>query len=286
MPQAKWGLAISLYGLGENAEAEKLLAELAGHKAVKDQEQLHSLWGSALLALGKPAEAEKALNWVLEKGKTPARRMNSMLNLVEVYIRMKRYADAAAHYGRVVALAPDHRFARYLEAAALATAGGRYGDARERLDRARDAFPDDPLFAEGLGFDVAIGDMTPADKLNWIRDRQDRGHRVAMVGDGINDAPTLAAADASVSFAHATDLAQVHSGLLVLGSDLDMLPRSRRLAEKTRRIIRQNLLWAAGYNFLAVPAAAVGLIAPWGAAIGMSLSSLLVVVNAMRLRRS
>ena len=141
-------------------------------------------------------------------------------------------------------------------------------------------------FARDLDFDVVFGDMTPSDKLNWIRDRQAAGQRVAMVGDGINDAPTLAAADVSVSFAHATDLAQVNSGLLVLGSDLAMLPRSRQLAEKTRRVIRQNLLWAASYNFLAVPAAAVGLIAPWGAAIGMSLSSLLVVINALRLRRS
>jgi Cu2+-exporting ATPase len=139
-------------------------------------------------------------------------------------------------------------------------------------------------FARDLGFDLVAGDMTPADKLAWIRGRQSEGHRVAMVGDGINDAPTLAAADVSISFAHATDLAQVNSGLLVLGSGLDIIGDTRRLAIRTRRIIRQNLGWAASYNFLAVPAAAAGMIAPWGAAIGMSLSSLLVVVNALRLR--
>ena len=139
--------------------------------------------------------------------------------------------------------------------------------------------------AEELGIEQALGDLKPADKLRWIRDRQAAGGRVAMIGDGINDAPTLAAADVSLSFAHATELAQANSGLLVLGSDLRVIGDARRLAAKTRRTIRQNLTWAASYNFLAVPAAAIGWIAPWGAAIGMSLSSLLVVINALRLRR-
>ena len=140
-------------------------------------------------------------------------------------------------------------------------------------------------FAAGLDFDAAIGDRKPVDKLHWIREQQAQGRRVAMIGDGINDAPTLAAADVSVSFADATELAQVNSGLLVLGEDLALIGRMRFLAERIRRIIRQNLAWAASYNLLAVPAAAMGLIAPWGAAIGMSLSSLLVVLNALRLRR-
>jgi Cu2+-exporting ATPase len=141
-------------------------------------------------------------------------------------------------------------------------------------------------FTGGLGFDQTLGDMKPADKLRWIRARQAEGSRVVMIGDGINDAPTLAAADVSVSFAHATELAQVNSGLLLLGTDLAVIGDLRRLATRTRKIIRQNLIWAASYNFLAVPAAAVGLIAPWGAAIGMSMSSLLVVVNALHLRRA
>lgn len=139
-------------------------------------------------------------------------------------------------------------------------------------------------FAGDLGFDEALGDLKPSDKLAWIRARQAKGERIAMVGDGINDAPTLAAADVSLSFAHATELAQVNSGMLVLGSDLAVIGEIRQFAAKIRRVIRQNLIWAASYNLLVVPAAAMGLIAPWGAAIGMSLSSLLVVANAMRLR--
>ena len=139
-------------------------------------------------------------------------------------------------------------------------------------------------FAHAAGIPETKGDLTPADKLDWIRARQAAGHRVLMVGDGINDAPVLAAADVSVSFADATDLAKSHSDFVILAEDLFALAEARRLAQRTRRIILQNLVWAAAYNILAVPAAAVGLVPPWAAAIGMSLSSLVVVGNALRLR--
>lgn len=148
---------------------------------------------------------------------------------------------------------------------------------------------DDPAataaLGRALGFDDCVGGMSPADKLAWIRAQQAAGARVAMIGDGVNDAPTLAAADVSLSFAQATELAQVNSGLLMLRGDLGLIDEAIAIASRTRRIIRQNLAWAAAYNFLAVPAAAMGLVAPWGAAIGMSVSSLLVVLNAMRLNR-
>ncbi|MCB1735739.1 MAG: heavy metal translocating P-type ATPase [Gammaproteobacteria bacterium] len=139
--------------------------------------------------------------------------------------------------------------------------------------------------AKAVGIDQAYGAMTSADKLSWIQARQSEGKRVIMIGDGINDAPTLAAADASLSFSGATEVAQAHSDFLILGEDLKAIPQVRRLALRTRRTVMQNLMWAAGYNLLAVPAAALGFIPPWGAAIGMSLSSLLVVMNALRLKR-
>lgn len=139
--------------------------------------------------------------------------------------------------------------------------------------------------AAAAGIAVAHGGLSPADKLAWIRERQAAGRRVLMVGDGINDAPTLAAADASISFAEATHLAQYHSDLLLLAPDLAVIPRALRLARCTRRIVFQNLAWAGGYNLTAIPLAFMGLVPPWAAAIGMSLSSLLVVANAMRLRR-
>jgi len=148
---------------------------------------------------------------------------------------------------------------------------------------------DSPLsvtrIARKLGIDEALGSLTPSAKMTWIQDRQHEGHRVLMVGDGINDVPTLAAADVSISFSNATELAQINSRFVLLSSGMDAIVRSRELARRTIRIIRQNLAWAAGYNLLAVPAAAMGFVPPWAAAIGMSLSSLLVVVNALRLRR-
>jgi Cu2+-exporting ATPase len=94
----------------------------------------------------------------------------------------------------------------------------------------------------------------------------------------------LTAADAAVSFSGATELARQSSDFVILGSDFTSLKDVFTLSAATGRIIKQNLLWAAGYNLLAVPAAAMGFVPPWAAAIGMSVSSLLVVSNAMRLR--
>jgi Cu2+-exporting ATPase len=137
-----------------------------------------------------------------------------------------------------------------------------------------------------LGIEDCLSGMSPQDKLAWIRARQQEGHRIAMFGDGINDAPAMAAADVSLSFTDATDLANAGSDFLLLGSDATALPVARVLARRTQRIIRENLLWAACYNLLAVPFAAAGWIPPWGAALGMSFSSMFVVFNALRLQRT
>jgi Cu2+-exporting ATPase len=139
--------------------------------------------------------------------------------------------------------------------------------------------------AEQIGISEFYAEMKPQDKLTWISSIQKEGANVLMVGDGINDAPTLAAAQASISFGSATNLAQIHSDFVLLGTDLRVLSQGMLLARHTRRNIRQNLAWAAGYNLVAVPLAAMGFITPWLAAIGMSLSSLFVVGNALRLRQ-
>ena len=149
------------------------------------------------------------------------------------------------------------------------------GDSQQRVSR----------FGAELGFDEALGDCLPQDKLAWIRAQQRDGHRVFMVGDGINDAPTLAAADVGLAFREATDLAQSASDLLLLSQDIGVIAKLTPLAKRVRRILIQNLFWAGGYNLLMVPAAAAGWIPPWGAALGMSLSSLLVVGNALRLHK-
>ncbi len=134
-----------------------------------------------------------------------------------------------------------------------------------------------------LGGDYASG-LSAQAKLEWMNQRQKQGAQVAMVGDGINDAPVLAGAPVSIAMSSGTDLAKQASDALLLNENLRLLPTAIRAARKTRRIIRQNLLWALIYNGAALPLAAAGWVAPWQAAIGMSLSSLLVVGNALRLR--
>lgn len=127
--------------------------------------------------------------------------------------------------------------------------------------------------------------LSAEQKLGWVNQQTSQGARVAVVGDGINDAPVLAGAPVSVAMSSGTDLAKQAADALLLNENLSTLALAIQAARKTRRIIRQNLIWALLYNGLALPLAALGWVAPWQAAIGMSLSSLLVVGNALRLRR-
>ncbi|MBA1146868.1 cadmium-translocating P-type ATPase [Ectothiorhodospiraceae bacterium WFHF3C12] len=131
----------------------------------------------------------------------------------------------------------------------------------------------------------AMGRMSPAQKLDHVRELQRQGHVVAMVGDGVNDAPVLGGADVSLAMGSGSDLAQNSADVVLTSSQLTALPEGIRHARRTLAVIRQNMAWAIGYNLLAVPLAATGMVAPWMAAIGMSASSILVVLNAMRLTR-
>jgi len=136
---------------------------------------------------------------------------------------------------------------------------------------------------------LGIGDVrsgcSPDDKLATIRALQQAGEVVVMVGDGINDAPVLAGADASIAPSHAASLAQSSADILMLGNSLQPIVTALRASRQTMRVVRQNLGWAIVYNLAAVPLAATGFVPPWLAAIGMSASSLIVVLNALRLSR-
>jgi Cu2+-exporting ATPase len=129
------------------------------------------------------------------------------------------------------------------------------------------------------------GGCSPERKLDAVREAQAGGAVILMVGDGVNDAPVLAQADASLAVAGSAPLAAQAADVLLLRGGLEALPLLLRQARRTQAVMRQNLIWAAAYNGLAVPLALAGYLPPWAAGLGMALSSLLVVANAMRLQR-
>jgi len=139
--------------------------------------------------------------------------------------------------------------------------------------------------ADQLGIGEVHAACLPEQKLAFVRQLQQQGAMVAMVGDGINDAAVLRAADVSFAMGSGAELAQTHADTVLLSPRLSSIANTAELAARTMRVIRQNLGWATAYNLIAIPAAAIGWINPWMSGIGMSLSSALVVLNALRLRR-
>jgi P-type Cu2+ transporter len=140
--------------------------------------------------------------------------------------------------------------------------------------------------ASQLGLLHAKGGCSPADKLAYLQALQRSGATVAMVGDGLNDAPVLAGAHVSFSLGSALPLAQAHADLLVLGAHLGAVASALDVSRRALRVVRQNLGWALAYNVVCVPLAVLGYLPAWLAGLGMAVSSLVVVLNAMRLSRS
>jgi Cu+-exporting ATPase len=138
--------------------------------------------------------------------------------------------------------------------------------------------------AAEVGIDEVIAEVLPAEKAAAVARLQDEGHVVAMVGDGVNDAPALARADLGLSLGTGTDVAIEASDLTLVSGDLLAAPDAIRLSRATLRTIKENLAWAFGYNLAAIPLAAIGLLNPVMAGAAMALSSVSVVANALRLR--
>jgi P-type E1-E2 ATPase len=136
-----------------------------------------------------------------------------------------------------------------------------------------------------IGIDEVIAEVLPHDKAAVIEDLRARGRAVAMVGDGVNDAPALARADLGLAIVSGTDVALGAADLILMRTDLTIVPSAIKLARRTLRTIRGNLAWAFSYNIAALPLAALGLLNPLIAGGAMTLSSLFVVTNSLRLRR-
>ncbi|CQR46530.1 Copper-exporting P-type ATPase A [Paraliobacillus sp. PM-2] len=139
--------------------------------------------------------------------------------------------------------------------------------------------------ASEVGIDKVIAEVIPEQKADQVKKIQEEGKKVAMVGDGINDAPALVVADIGIAIGTGTDVAIEAADVTILGGELTLLPKALKMSKATMRNIRQNLFWALAYNSAGIPIAAVGLLAPWVAGAAMAFSSVSVVSNALRLKR-
>jgi len=139
--------------------------------------------------------------------------------------------------------------------------------------------------AATLALDAPLGGASPADKLAAVRSAQAAGETVAMLGDGINDAPVLAQADVSLAMGTGALLARSQADAVLMADRIGDVLALRSIARRCMRVIRQNIAWAATYNAVCIPLALMGALPPWAAGLGMAASSLFVVGNSMRLRR-
>ena len=142
-------------------------------------------------------------------------------------------------------------------------------------------------FAHSIGLDVqsVVANAHPQDKLDWVRARQGQGYRIAMTGDGLNDAPVLQQADVAIAMGQGASLAQMQADLVVQSSDLNDIYAAHMIARRTQVLIKENLVWAVLYNVVAIPLAAMGWVTPIVATIGMLASSMIVVTNSLRILR-
>jgi Cu2+-exporting ATPase len=140
--------------------------------------------------------------------------------------------------------------------------------------------------SQKLNIDVSYSQCSPAKKLETIQRLQREGKKILMLGDGINDAPVLAAADVSLAVGNASDLAKNAADIILLNPQLETLTFILSMAKRTKAKIKQNLVWAIGYNILVLPLAMAGYLTPWMAALGMSISSIIVVYNSTRLLKN
>lgn len=264
----------------EHFLARAIVAYCSEHKVagvkVKDFEALagrgvRARCGKALLFIGNAALLE-------ENGITPG--------------ELSASADAFAGQGKTpVFVALDGRVVALFAIADRPRAGARSAIALlhrlgvETVMATGDVEAAARHIAREVGIDRVVARATPADKLALIRDLQAQGQRIGMIGDGINDAPALAAADVGFAIGGGADIALEAADITLVGGDIARVAAAIDLSRRTMQIIRQNLFWALGYNIVSIPVAAAGRLSPMIASAAMAMSSVSVVTNSLRLQR-
>ena len=278
---------------------------LAQVELLSDQDQEHCLWLAATLEQASEHPIANAICHEVDSVGEVKALVATPGDGIEGWIEGRRYRIGTAAF--VAGLLPEAPVQALPGGVVLGDEGGllaHFQFTDPLRDQAGEAMTQ--LRKLGLEIELLSGDETrvvqhvagqlkitqaqarcrPEGKLEHIRDLQDRGAIVAMVGDGVNDAPVLAAAQVSIAMGGGTQLAHASADMVLLSEQLPHLVDAVRTSRRTLAVIRQNLGWALAYNLVAVPLAAGGHIAPWMAAIGMSASSLVVVLNALRLRQA
>lgn len=213
------------------------------------------------------------------------------LGRAEFAIGAAANADDLASWADAVVLADDDgpiavfRVSERLRAGARATVEALKAQGMHVVIASGDAESKVASVAAQLGMTAWRARQLPQDKLAWLASLRAGGAKVIAVGDGVNDAPVLAGADVAIALVGGAELAQATSDIVLAGERLESLAPARALARQTLAIVQQNQRWALWYNLTAVPLAALGFVPPWLAAIGMSLSSLCVILNALRIGR-
>ncbi|MER6957939.1 heavy metal translocating P-type ATPase [Streptomyces sp. NPDC000618] len=256
------GRAVCAYARRESGEQR--LPEVSDFSALSGRGVRGRAAGRLVEVLAPDDELPAVLEDALAQAESAAR--------TPVLVRVDGHAEALIEIGDVVrpgSFRAVDRLRRLGVRPVLAT-GDREAPAR--------------AVAEALGIDEVHARRTPQDKADLVRQLQEQGYRVAVVGDGVNDAAALAVADLGIAMGSGTDVAIGAADVTLVRGDIEALADAVRLARRTLGTIRVNLVWAFGYNVLTVPPAMVGLLNPMLAAAAMSASSVLVVANSLRLR--
>ncbi|MEK4439333.1 heavy metal translocating P-type ATPase [Paenibacillus sp. FSL K6-2862] len=264
----------------EHPLAEAIVAGIQARKVeIPGTDSFEAIPGFGIKAVVEGKQLLIGTRRLLENHGVDARPAFDSMSLLEEAGKTAMLVSIDKHYAGMVAVADTIKETSKAAVSRLKAMGIQVimitGD-NERTAKA---------IAAQVGIDQVRAEVLPEGKAEEVKKLQKQGKKVAMVGDGINDAPALATADIGMAIGTGTDVAMEAADVTLMRGDLSSIPDAIYMSRKTMSNIKQNLFWALGYNTLGIPIAAIGLLAPWVAGAAMALSSVSVVLNALRLQR-